>query len=490
MIAPPAALLTEFTQTLQARGIAAGLHHHCLKWFRYYWDFCEKYQHHPGQATSLQPFLEKLRAKNQTAGQQAEAKRAVKLFLQMIGNRKSRSGEVLARKEGEVVPVISAGHGCEVKVSLPELEGENRRIAKVADGGEVLKKITDGKPTLSAAETTKEYEPAEKIPAVKVSGASWAGEFSRMGEEIALRHYSPKTLRSYLGWMRKLQTFTKSKSPELLTTEDVKAFLTNLAVHHSVSASTQNQAFNALLFFFRHVLQKDFGKIDGVVRAKRSKYIPVVLSRPEVDRIIKKLDPPHDLVVKLLYGCGLRLFECLGLRVQALNLDAGVLTVHDGKGAKDRTVPMPQKIMPELLLHLDLLRERHRQDLQAGFNGVFLVNALEKKYVNAAREFAWQWLFPAPELTLVAASGEKRRYHLHERSVQKAISKAVREAQIIKRASAHTFRHSFASHLLQNNYDIRTIQELLGHSDVRTTMIYTHTVPSRTIKEAKSPLDF
>jgi len=290
--------------------------------------------------------------------------------------------------------------------------------------------------------------------------------------------------------VRKLQTFTKSKSPDLLTTEDVKAFLTSLAVRHSVSASTQNQAFNALLFFFRHVLQKDFGKIDGVVRAKRSKYIPVVLSRQEVDRIIKMLDPPHDLVVKILYGCGLRLFECLGLRVQALNLDAGVLTVHDGKGGKDRTVPMPQTIMPELLQHLDRLRELHRQDLQAGFAGVFLVNALEKKYVNAAKEFAWQWLFPAPEMTVVAATGEKRRYHLHERSVQKAISKAVREAQITKRASAHTFRHSFASHLLQNNYDIRTIQELLGHSDVRTTMIYTHTVPSRTIKEAKSPLDF
>ena len=178
--------------------------------------------------------------------------------------------------------------------------------------------------------------------------------------------------------MRKLQTFTKSKSPELLTTEDVKAFLTSLAARHSVAASTQNQAFNALLFFFRHVLQKDFGKIDGVVRAKRTKYIPVVLSRTEINWILKKLESPHDLVVKFLYGCGLRLFECLGLRVQALNHDAGVLTIHDGKGAKDRTVPMPQKIMPELLLHLDLLRDRHRQDLQAGFDGVFLVNALEK----------------------------------------------------------------------------------------------------------------
>ncbi|MFH0783454.1 MAG: integron integrase [Pseudomonadota bacterium] len=311
-----------------------------------------------------------------------------------------------------------------------------------------------------------------------------------MGEEIALRHYSPKTLRSYCGWLRKLQTFTKSKSLGLLTAEDVKAFLTDLAVNHSVAASTQNQAFNALLFFFRHVLKKDFGQVDGVVRAKRSKDIPVVLSRREINRIVKKLVSPHDLVVKILYGCGLRLFECLGLRVQALNFDAGVLTVHDGKGGKDRTVPMPQTLMPELLRHLDFLRELHDRDLRNGFAGVFLANTLEKKYANAAKEFAWQWLFPAPELTVVVASGEKWRNHLHERSVQKAISKAVREARITKRASAHSFRHSFASHLLQNNYDIRTIQELLGHSDVRTTMIYIHTVPSRTIKEAKSPLDF
>jgi len=459
----------------------------CRKWLRFYWDFCAKYRHDPQQSESLNPFLEKLKAKNQTATQLVEAKEAIALFLQMCGNQEGRSEEPLSIKEVVKPHVAPAVRGAEAQVCLPEIQEENRQIAMVAVGREVT---TAGKPSVPVNVIVETCEPNRERATGKVSGASWVREFSRMGEEIALRHYSPKTLRSYLSWMRKLQTFTKSKSPDLLTTEDVKAFLTSLAVRHSVSASTQNQAFNALLFFFRHVLQKDFGKIDGVVRAKRSKYIPVVLSRPEVDRIIKKLDPPHDLVVKILYGCGLRLFECLGLRVQALNLDAGVLTVHDGKGGKDRTVPMPQTIMPELLQHLDSLRELHRQDLQAGFAGVFLVNALEKKYVNAARDFAWQWLFPAPEMTVVAATGEKRRYHLYERSVQKAIAKAVREAQITKRASAHTFRHSFASHLLQNNYDIRTIQELLGHSDVRTTMIYTHTVPSRTIKEAKSPLDF
>jgi len=257
-----------------------------------------------------------------------------------------------------------------------------------------------------------------------------------------------------------------------------------------VAATTQNQAFNALLFFYRHVLRKEFGKVDGVVRAKRKPYIPVVLSREEINAVLKRLAPPYDLVVKLLYGCGLRLFECLGLRVHCMNFDAGILTVHDGKGQKDRTVPLPQTILPELRAHLESLKDLHQWDLNRGYAGVFLVNALEQKYKNAAREFIWQWFFPAKQLSKENTTGEYRRYHLHETHVQKAIKQAVSAARICKRASAHTFRHSFASHLLQGNYDIRTIQELLGHSDVRTTMIYTHTVKSVTLKEAQSPLDF
>jgi integron integrase len=257
-----------------------------------------------------------------------------------------------------------------------------------------------------------------------------------------------------------------------------------------VSASTQNQAFNALLFFHRHVLKREFGKLEGVVRAKRKPYIPVVLSREEIDAVMKHLAPPYDLVVKLLYGCGLRLFECLHLRVHCFNFDAEVLTVHDGKGGKDRTVPLPKTILPELRAHLDSLKDLHQSDLDRGYTGVFLINALERKYPNAAKDFIWQWFFPAQQLTRVPSTGELRRYYLHETLVQKAIKQAVGKARICKRASAHTFRHSFASHLLQANYDIRTIQELLGHADVRTTMIYTHTVKSVTLKEAKSPLDF
>ncbi len=315
-------------------------------------------------------------------------------------------------------------------------------------------------------------------------------EYAGLTNEIKLRHYSPKTLRIYKHWVRQYQTFVRSEDPKALTTEHVKRFLTSLAVEQQVSASTQNLAFNALLFFHRHVLKKEFGKVEGVVRAKRKPYIPVVLSRDEIEAILKHLSPPYDLVVKLLYGCGLRLFECLHLRIHCFNFDAEVLTVHDGKGGKDRTVPLPRTILPDLRAHLESLKDLHQHDLDRGYAGVFLINALEKKYPNAATDFIWQWFFPAMQLTRVPATGELRRYYLHETQVQKAIKQAVGKARICKRASAHTFRHSFASHLLQANFDIRTIQELLGHSDVKTTMIYTHTVKSVTLKEAKSPLDF
>jgi len=272
--------------------------------------------------------------------------------------------------------------------------------------------------------------------------------------------------------------------------DDVKNFLTSLAVEKKVAASTQNQAFNALLILFRHVLEKEFEQVEGVVRAKRKTYIPVVLSREEVDRIINHLPDPYNLVVQLLYGCGLRLFECLKLRIQDLNFDMMIVTIHDGKGQKDRTVPLPETLVPALRMQIDKVKLLHQEDLTSGYAGAFLPEALAKKYQSAGRDFGWQWLFPARVLTHVADTHEDRRYHLHETHVQKAIRKAVQKAQTPKRATVHTFRHSFASHLLQANYDIRTIQELLGHSNLKTTMIYTHTVQSQTVKQAKSPLDF
>ncbi|MFQ5597759.1 MAG: integron integrase [Nitrospiria bacterium] len=320
--------------------------------------------------------------------------------------------------------------------------------------------------------------------------ADWSKACDDLKTEIALRHYSPKTLRSYKNWINKFQGFTRNKAIEALSPDDVKGFLKYLAVNKNVAASTQNQAFNALLFFYRHIIKKDFGDQKDNVRAKRKPYIPVVLSRAEIDLILAHLFPPYSLIVKLLYGCGLRLFECMKLRINNFNFDAGVLTVHDGKGQKDRTVPLPEKIRSELLNQTERVKQIHQKDLATGYAGAFMFGLLEKKYRQCAREFPWQWFFPAITLTRIPGTSELRRYHLHESHVQKDIKRAVQAAQLTKRASAHTFRHSYATHLLQANYDIRTIQELMGHSDVRTTMIYTHTIKSLTIKEAKSPLDF
>jgi integron integrase len=317
----------------------------------------------------------------------------------------------------------------------------------------------------------------------------WTGAMESLKNEISVRHYSKKTWKAYSLWAQKFRYYVKEKPPDTLNTDDVKEFLTFLAVKKKVSASSQNQAFNALLFFFRHVLKKEFGKIEGVVRAKRKPYIPVVLSRQEIDRVIDKMKDPYDLVVKLLYGCGLRLSECMKLRIHCFNFDHQVLTVHDGKGKKDRTVPLPRVIMDDLQRQIERVIELHEQDLKQGFAGVFMPDRLESKYPYAPKELVWQWFFPAKELTHVPDTGEYRRYHLHETHVQKAIKRAVKTSKILKRASAHTFRHSFASHLLAANQDIRTIQELLGHSSVRTTMIYTHTIASTTVKEARSPLD-
>ncbi|MEW6220294.1 MAG: integron integrase [Thermodesulfobacteriota bacterium] len=477
MLSVSPALQARFETLLRKRGVPNAAHSAFKKWLRFYLDFCHKYQLPCGSQSSIAPFLKKLQDKKQSEAQRQQAAQAVALFLDMA--QVDRPGEVAQPLGGEA-PEAQAVSG------LPASSARSPvgvSVAAMPPG------VQEPPPLAPPPPPTAQPSPVPANQGQRRTGISWKAEFDRLAEEIRLRHYSPRTLRTYQQWLAKLQTFTRSKPPAELTPEDVKEFLTQLAVARRVSASTQNQAFNALLFFFRHVLGREFGKVEGVVRAKRRPYIPVVLSREEIQAVLAHLQPPFALVVKLLYGCGLRLFECLRLRVQDLNFDAGVLTVHDGKGQRDRTVPIPEAVRTGLLAQVESLRSLHQQDLARGYGGVFLVHALERKYRNAAREFVWQWLFPAKYLTQVPESGEYRRYHLHESHVQRAIKEAVGRARIGKRASAHTFRHSFASHLLQANFDIRTIQQLLGHSDLRTTMIYTHTVKSTTIKEAKSPLD-
>lgn len=475
-------------------------HHrpHYLRWLRYYWDFCHWHQLEPTDCSSLAAFEEKLRAEQKPDFQRQQAHRAVSLYYQNLS---------AAPRPQNQAPVEVHPNHCNEGRSVT-----NRSVVQRTTATAVCSSITSVKcpsqnqdsaarpihwqiasqanhATTHAVAPVWRTRPQEEMDSPSV-GVSWISVYDGLNSAVAVRHYSPKTLQAYRHWTRKFQAFTRSKEPGLLSNEDVKGFLNFLAVDKKVAASSQNQAFNALLFLFKQVLGKEFGNVEGVIRAKRRKYIPVVLSRAEVDRVIRCLAPPYDLVVKLLYGCGLRLFECLKLRVQDLNFELKVLTIHDGKGQKDRTVPLPQALDPALRAQLETVMRVHRDDLAAGYAGTFLPGALRDKYKRAERELVWQWLFPAKTLIRIPGTSELRRYHLHETHVQKAIKEAVRSSQIPKRVSAHSFRHSFASHLLAANYDIRTIQELLGHSDLKTTMIYTHTVPSVTRKDAKSPLDF
>jgi integron integrase len=445
MINVPEDLRARFDQLLISKAVPDRYRNSYRKWLRYYLDFCQKYRLPHSTHDSLLHFIKKLQEKRQTQEQQKQASQAVSLYY--------------------------------VLLQAVSKEAEKRDIP-------LNPLLIEGKAKATHPSTSKQDD--------VVSGRkdSWKSAYAVLSDEIKIRHYSPKTLKTYSMWTREFQSFLNSKDTLSLSPCDVKEFLTHLAVKRKVLASTQNQAFNALLFFYRHVIKKDFGEHKDIVRAKRKPYIPVVLSRKEIDVIIGNLHYPYSLVVKLLYGCGLRLFECLNLRINNFNFDAGVLTIHDGKGKKDRTVPLPEKIISELKTHLERVINLHQKDIDSGYNGTFMFGLLERKYKNCAKELIWQWFFPAKTLTYIPESKEYRRYHLHESHVQNTIKDAVRKAKIIKRATAHTFRHSFATHLLQANYDIRTIQTLLGHSDVRTTMIYTHCVPSRTVKEAKSPLDF
>jgi len=496
MLAIPLTLRKKFEEHLITKAIPDKFQGEYKKWLQYYLDFCRKYDFPPSHQESLTPFIQKLQEKRQTKAQQERAAKAISLYYQIVNSKvqpnktkalKPESSKEYISLEGVDKPFnnrVAAPEPVQYRKKKPRF---SRDLTPSTKAGISSRNVRPLKKNFDSPNNTIDSGSPNKK---KEKGASWVKEFSMLENEIRVRHYSPRTLRTYRGWVRKFQTFTLSKSPELLSSDDVKEYLTFLAVKRKVSSATQNQAFNSLLFFYRHILKKEFGKIDGVVRAKQKPYIPVVLSREEIENILNNLDPPYDLVVKLLYGCGLRLSECLNLRVHCMNFDAGILTVHDGKGQRDRTVPLPEILLPELRDHLESLKDLHERDLIRKYAGVFLVNALEEKYKNAAKDFIWQWFFPAKQLTREKKSGKYRRYHLHQSHVQKAIKSAVNKSKITKRATAHTLRHSFASHLLQANYDIRTIQELLGHSDVRTTMIYTHTIKSQTIKEAKSPLDF
>jgi integron integrase len=307
-------------------------------------------------------------------------------------------------------------------------------------------------------------------------------------QALRLGHYSPRTEEVYVAWIRRYILFHGKRHPTTMGAADVTRFLTSLAVERDVSASTQNQALGALLFLYRHVLQRDLGELDGVVRARVPERLPVVLTRGEVRAVMTRLAGVPWMVVALLYGAGLRLNECLDLRVKDLDFERRQVAVRRGKGAKDRLVPLPELVRESLAANLETVRAQHQRDLAAGYGAVALPEAIGTKYPGAATSWPWQFVFPAARICRDPRWGRPSRYRLHETVIQREVARAVREAGLSKRASCHTFRHSFATHLLDDGYDIRTVQELLGHADVSTTMIYTH-VLQRGAMGVRSPAD-
>ncbi len=310
----------------------------------------------------------------------------------------------------------------------------------------------------------------------------------QLREQIRVRHYSIRTEDVYVKWVRDFVRFHGLRHPSEMGAAEVEQFLSHLAVRRQVSASTQNQALSALLFLYKHVLRIELPWLDDVVRAKRPERLPVVLTREETQRLLALLEGEVSLVAGLLYGAGMRLMEAVRLRVKDVDFARREILVRDGKGMKDRVTLLPQAVVGPLQLHLERVKALHRSDLAAGFGEVYLPFALARKYPKAATEWGWQYVFPAARLSVDPRSAVRRRHHLDEKKVQRAFKLAVRQAGLIKPVTPHTLRHCFATHLLESGQDIRTVQELLGHADVKTTMIYTH-VLNRGGLGVLSPLD-
>jgi len=310
----------------------------------------------------------------------------------------------------------------------------------------------------------------------------------QMRDVLRLKHMSIRTEEAYLSWAKRFILFHDKRHPQDMGAPEIRAFLTHLAVHDKVAASTQNGALHALLFLYRHVLKQPFPALADLERAKRPRRVPTVLTREEATAVLAQLTGVNRLMASVLYGAGLRLMECVRLRVQDLDCGSHHMTVRDGKGAQDRVTMLPHALAEPLQRQLARVKLLHEEDLSEGYGEVYLPYAFDRKDPHAGTSWPWQYVFPAAKRSIDPRSGVQRRHHVSESALQKAVKDAMRHADIQKRGSCHTLRHSFATHLLENSYDIRTVQELLGHKDVRTTMVYTH-VLQRGGKGVRSPLD-
>lgn len=306
--------------------------------------------------------------------------------------------------------------------------------------------------------------------------------------ELRFMHYSKRTEEAYTQWIKRYIYFHKKRHPKEMGSEEITTYLTYLAVSRKVSASTQNQALSALLFLYKQVLKIDLPWLKDIHRAKRPKHLPVVFTRSEVKGLLSQFDGTKWLIFSLIYGCGFRIMECVRLRVKDIDFCYKQIVIRDAKGQKDRVTVLPEKLVDPLKLHLEKVRHLHGQDLENGYGCVYLPFALDRKYPNACREWGWQYIFPSKNISTDPRTNIRRRHHIDEKNLQRSMKKAIRNSGIVKPGSLHTLRHSFATHLLEDGYDIRTVQELLGHKDVRTTQIYTH-VLNRGASGVQSPLE-
>jgi integron integrase len=350
----------------------------------------------------------------------------------------------------------------------------------------------DSKPVLNEILSALAGEALDIDPSFGIEApqqtASSDGILDQARHRIRLKHYSIKTEETYLHWIKKYLSFNKNYDPDAMGVPEIEAFLSHLAVNMRVAASTQNVAFNAILFLYREVLKKELSESINAIRAKKPVRLPTVMTKDETMKVISAVSAEHQLIIKLIYGSGLRLMECLRLRVKDIDFENNHVLVRDAKGMKDRITVLPDNLKPLLREHLERVRLLHQSDLAEGYGRVHLPHALERKYPRASTEWGWQYVFPAKTLSKDPRADVIRRHHVHESSLQKALQTAARIAGIVKPINVHTFRHCFATHLLEAHYDIRTVQELLGHKDVSTTMIYTHVLNKPGI-HVKSPLD-
>ena len=439
-----------FSLGLLDRGVVAGKHDFYRNWVRKFTGFVKPRKWNQALREDVEQYLASLVREGKVGWQIAQANEALELFYQVVAPM-----DWAARDWPMTPSTLELGPGRPAEVPRPALERSSNATGR-SDLGELEKR--------------------------------WEGFIREVRETLRAERYAYRTEQSYLDWVKRFLIFVRPEQRSELDRKALEEYLTFLALERRVSSSTQNQAFNAILFLFRRVLKTEVGTMSDIPRAPTSRRVPVVLSKEEVSRLFEQMRGVGLLMAQLMYGSGLRVMECVRLRVKDFDFGNHYVVVRDGKGGKDRRVPLPQSLVAQLEAHFKEVRGRWERDRSLGAEGVFLPDALTLKYPSAGKEWGWFWVFPAEGESRDSRSNLLRRHHLHEGGVQQLVKRAAQRAGLVKPVTPHTLRHSFATHLLENGYDIRTVQELLGHSDVSTTMIYTHVLNKPGIA-VRSPLD-